>query len=68
MINDLGFVAYKSLVVRWTRSAKACYDNGLRCSMCPIAEDIKAQCQMKPIVLELVRKFGKPHRERDENV
>lgn len=65
MINDLG-IALKSLTIRWTKEAKACYDNGLRCSMCPIAEDIKLQCQMKPIVLELVRKFGKPKERIDE--
>lgn len=63
MINDLG-IALKSLVVKWTKEAKACYDNGLRCSRCPIADDIKTQCKMKPVVLELVRKFGKPHNER----
>ena len=64
MINDLG-LALKSLAIRWTKSARACYENGLRCSMCPIADDLKAQCKMKPVVLELVRKYGRPKKEAD---
>lgn len=70
MVNDLGFTL-KSCAVRWTKSAAECYYNGLRCSMCPIADDLKTQCKMKPVVLELVKKYGKPHKkgkEWEENI
>jgi len=65
VMNELGY-CYKSLVVRWTKSAAECYYNGLRCSMCPIAGDLKAQCHMKPVVLELVKKYGKPRKGVEE--
>lgn len=64
MINDLG-LALKSLAIRWTKSAAECYRNGLMCAKCTIADDLKAQCKMKPVVLELVRKYGKPKKEAD---
>lgn len=44
----------------WTASAIECYLNGLVCANCTLPNDIKQQCKMKPCVLELVKKFGKP--------
>lgn len=44
----------------WTKSAIECYLNGLVCSKCTLPNDIKPRCKMKPCVLELVKKFGKP--------
>ena len=64
MINNLGIVL-KSLAVRWTKSAAECYRNGLMCKICTMPDDLKAQCKMKPVVLELVRKYGRPKKEAD---
>lgn len=57
--NELGYVN-KSNLRRWTNQAKDCYLNGLDCSICTLDKDLKARCRMKPVVLELVKKFGKP--------
>ena len=60
MRNDLG-TTLKNCVMRWTKSAKECYKNGLQCSKCQsMPEDLKHLCRMKPVVLELVCKYGKP--------
>lgn len=59
--NDLG--GYQpSLLSRWTISAYNCYKCGCVCSKCPTPEyaKLKPKCQMKPYVLELVKKFGVP--------
>ena len=57
--NELGNTL-NNCVMRWTKAAAECYKNGLMCSKCFMPEDLKAQCKMKPVVLELVRKYGKP--------
>ena len=49
---------------RWTKSAKDCYFIGCTCSKCKIYEIIGSKCRMKAAVLELVRKFGKPERDK----
>ena len=48
----------------WTESAKYCYKIGCNCSQCVYMRELEAirpdKCRMKSIVLELVRRFGKP--------
>ena len=61
----LGYVLSTNLR-RWTRQSVDCYYNGLQCKFCTLPDDIKAQCKMKPVVLALVKKFGKPKREIEE--
>lgn len=48
---------------QWTKLSTDCYYNGLMCDKCALPDDIKGKCKMKGVVLDLVRKFGKPHRE-----
>ena len=55
--NDLGQIPEQN---RWTRQAALCYYLGFNCNKCDLPEDIIKICHMKPVVLELVRKFGKP--------
>ena len=62
--NDLGH-CYKTVLRRWTKASVDCYHNALVCNKCPLPDDIKKQCKMKPVVLELVKKFGKPHKEKE---
>lgn len=45
---------------RWTRSAVECYEIGCMCSRCYLPLIMETPCQMKIVVMELVRKFGKP--------
>ena len=49
----------------WTNQATECYKNGLQCSKCELPEDIKAKCRMKGVVLDLVMKYGRPHKEEE---
>lgn len=49
----------------WTKTSIQCYYNGLMCNKCDLPEDIKKDCKMKGVVLDLVRKYGKPHRRKD---
>ena len=44
----------------WTKQAIECYKNKMMCFKCLLPEDIKAQCRMKGVVLDLVMKYGKP--------
>ena len=60
--NELGYMV-KSNLRRWTKTTVDCYYNGMKCNICELPEDLKEQCRLKPIVLELVKKFGKPHKE-----
>lgn len=70
--NDLG-IALKNCTMRWTKTAAECYKNGLQCKICQsMPEDLKHLCRMKPVVLELVRLYGKPKKgitwdERENN-
>ena len=52
----------------WTKLAKECYQNGLVCNLCTLPSDIKKQCKMKPVVIELVKKLGKPQTRKEYNV
>lgn len=49
----------------WTKQAIECYRNKLMCNICTLPEDIKTQCRMKGVVLDLVMKYGKPHKEKE---
>ena len=51
---------------QWTRASRECYNNSLMCFRFSLPEDIKAQCRMKGVVLDLVMKYEKPHKERKE--
>ena len=59
--NALG-AANEDLLKRWTKSAVECYKIGCVCSKCdiPKKKEDNGKCQMKPYVLELVKKFGAP--------
>ena len=56
----------KTCTRRWTKSAEDCYMLGCDCSKCDTAVIMESKCCMKPIVLELVRKFGAPKIDREE--
>lgn len=62
MQNQLGFLN-KTNVKYWTKAAKYCYSIGCWCEHCVIYDYLDAtpkDCRMKPIVLELVRRYGAP--------
>ncbi|MBE7084243.1 MAG: hypothetical protein E7373_06570 [Clostridiales bacterium] len=60
MRNELGNFA--NSMVHWTMQAVECYRNGCICRNCDVK--IKSQkCQMKAVVLELVKMFGEPKEE-----
>lgn len=50
----------------WTQSSIDCYLIGCNCSICKLKKIMSARCQMKQVVIELVRKFGAPNVERDD--
>lgn len=65
-INELG-VVIKDCTIKWTRSSKECYKNGLMCYKCrTLPNDLKSECKMKPVVLELVRLYGRPKEKWEE--
>lgn len=48
---------------KWTPAAIECYKKGCNCSICEIKNYIKSQsCQMKYVVIELVRVYGAPNK------
>lgn len=59
-VNALGCVNSPETLRSWTKASKECYRNGCMCFKCSLPEDLKPRCKMKPVVLELVKKFGKP--------
>lgn len=44
----------------WTYDSIQCYKRGCVCKNCPMADLIGKQCQLKAMVLELVRVIGRP--------
>lgn len=50
----------KAVLRRWTQSAVECYYLGCDCSKCVYPKVISTPCQMRNIVIQLVRKFGIP--------
>ncbi len=65
--NALGKCPESSLDY-WTKLAKECYQNGLVCALCTLPNDIKIQCKMKPVVIELVKKLGKPQIKKEADM
>ena len=63
MNNILRYVP-KSLIRNWTYEAKECYLRGCNCNKCFVIKYLsssnKDKCKMKAVVLQLVKKFGKP--------
>lgn len=58
----------KDTIRYWTCTAKQCYLLGANCEKCSILpEDIKKRCQMKYVILLLVKKLGKPF-DRKNNI
>jgi hypothetical protein len=58
--NILG--TFRKSDLTWTKTAKECYLIGCRCDQCnlPRLLESEGKCRMKPVVLELVRRYGKP--------
>lgn len=55
--------------LRWSKGAIQCYNIGCRCSICNIVPLwFKDKCRMKESVIELVKKFGKPINEEEEDI
>lgn len=50
----------------WTQSSIDCYLIGCNCSICKLKKIMNAKCQMKQVVVELVKKFGAPNVERND--
>lgn len=50
---------------RWTPTAIKCYLGGCNCQKCEIIKGFETitpkNCAMKAVVINLVKKFGKPH-------
>lgn len=56
-----------ALPYSWSDAAVSCYEIGCTCSWCGIVPgDMKKFCKMKDTVMELVRRYGKPERKRNE--
>lgn len=53
---------------RWTRQATFCYCIGAQCSKCYIPKDFQPKCQMKSIILDLVRYKDKPPKKYIEDL
>lgn len=51
-----------SILKNWTKTALECYQRGCNCEGCKYKEKLEtnSKCQMKYVVLELVRIHGKP--------
>lgn len=45
---------------KWTPTAIDCYKLGCNCSKCHINMIMETQCYMKAVVVELVKKLGRP--------
>lgn len=50
---------------RWTDGAIFCYKRGCRCEGCYVAELGSFKCVMKRTVIELVRKYGAPKSNKE---
>lgn len=51
---------YLSKDYSWTDEAKYCYASGCNCRKCTNRFESQKRCQMRRVVLELVRRFGAP--------
>lgn len=43
-----------------------CYELRCNCSLCQIKNIIESRCEMKNVVVELVKKYGAPNIERND--
>lgn len=57
MANITGYLT-KNL--DWTNEARFCYLSGCNCKKCTNRFESQKKCQMRRVVLELVRRFGAP--------
>ena len=52
------------IISRWNKTAVECYERGCMCGDCPIFlryfKNKSYKCQMKKVVLEMVKTLGKP--------
>lgn len=54
---------YYGSLGRWTQLAKDCYRRNMNCEGCELLPELESgKCQMKSIVVELIKKFGAPPR------
>jgi len=64
MIYKSNVSCSETICKNWTPAAKDCYFIGCNCSNCNIYKiyfsENNFKCRMKEIVIELVRKYGKP--------
>lgn len=53
---------------RWSKSAIECYERGCVCAGCPYQYYFFSQqkCQMKNVVIELVRELGAPDKDEQQ--
>ena len=65
MHNDLGFFAPS--MVHWTKQAKECYELGCNCGICSVYSQLPGECNMKAVVLELIKQVGQPTAENCRN-
>ena len=54
------FADYLSKNYGWTNEAKICYSSGCNCIECTNRFESQKKCQMRRVVIELVRRFGAP--------
>lgn len=47
--------------IRWSESAKDCYNRQCRCDGCSVFKIIGRRCQMKKAVIEIVKVLGVPN-------
>ena len=59
--NNIGVARIGKL--KWSNTAKECYAIGCQCKKCTLPKRIESdfKCGMKPVVLELVKKYGVPN-------
>lgn len=65
--NELGKFA-PSMTFQWTKAAVECYQLNCECILCSIPRQMHSQkCQMKAVVLELIKHVGKPNEKNCRN-
>lgn len=65
MRNELG--SYAPSMIHWTAQAKECYDINCNCAVCSVFPLITQECNMKAVVLELIKQVGQPTAENCRN-
>ena len=57
-----------SMTYQWTKQAVECYQLNCDCILCNIPQQMHSQkCQMKAVVLELIKNVGLPTKENCRN-